>query len=68
MGHSERMQLFSHNRKLPAYSGALILTIVLGSFLLSSGAFLLTVEACLLTIEALLLTMGVRVSDYPKEL
>ena len=62
---SERMQLFFARWKLPAYSGAFLLTIdnfsfllTVGAFLLTIGAYLLTILACLLTIELLCLQRG----------
>ena len=44
--------------KLPAYSGAVLLTVDNFSFFLTVGAFLLTILAFLLTIGAFLLTVG----------
>ena len=52
------MRFFACSSKLPAYSGAFLLTIDDFSFLLTIGAILLTVLAFLLTIGAFLLTMG----------
>ena len=56
---------FAYSWKLPAYSGAFVLTIVLGAFVLTVGAFLLTDLALLLAtlafvliVEALLLAVG----------
>ena len=51
---------FAYNWKLPAYSGASLLTIDNFSFLLTVGDsdYLLTIFAFLLKIGALLLTMG----------
>ena len=49
---------FAYSWKLPAYSGAFLLTIDHFSFLLTVEAFLLTVLASLLTVGALLLTVG----------
>ena len=46
---------FVYNWKLPAYSRAFLLTVVLGSFFAYNRAFLLTVRAFLLTIELLCL-------------
>ena len=43
---------FAYSRKLPAYSGAFLLTVDNFSFLLMVGAFLLTVLASLLTVGA----------------
>ena len=50
--------LFAYSWKLPAYSGAFLLTVDNFSFLLTVGAFLLTALASLLTLGAVLLTMG----------
>ena len=49
---------FAYSWKLPAYSGAFLLTVDNFSFLLTIGAFLLTILALLLTIGAFLLTVG----------
>ena len=49
---------FAYSRKLPAYSGAFLLTVDNFCFLLTVGAFLHTVLASLLTIGAFLLTVG----------
>ena len=51
------MCLFAYSWKLPAYSGAFLLTVVFGSFLLTLGASLLTVGPFLLTVAALVLTV-----------
>ena len=48
---------FAYSWKLPAYSGASLLTVVKFSFLVTVGAFLLTILAFLLTIGAFLLTL-----------
>ena len=49
---------FTYSWKLPAYSGAFLLTVDNFSFLLTIGAFLLTILAFLLAVGAFLLTMG----------
>ena len=49
---------FSYSWKLPAYSGAFLLTVDNFSFLLTVGALLLTALASLLTVGAFLLTVG----------
>ena len=49
---------FAYSWKLPAYSGALLLTIDNFGFLLTIGTFLLTILASLLTVGAFLLTVG----------
>ena len=49
---------FAYSWKLPAYSGAFLLTVDNFSFLLTVLAFLLTVLASLLTAGAFLLTVG----------
>ena len=52
---------FAYRWKLPAYSGAFLLTVDNFSFFAYSWSFLLTVLASLLTVGALLLTVGKRV-------
>ena len=52
------MRFFAYSCKLPAYSGAFLLTIHILAFLLTEGAFLLTALAFLLTVGAFLLTVG----------
>ena len=42
---------FAYNWKLPAYSGAFLLTVVFGGFLLTARAFLLTIGDLLLRVE-----------------
>ena len=55
----QRMQLFfAYSWKLPAYSGAFLLTIDTFSFVTYNFSFLLTVLASLLTVGAFLLTVG----------
>ena len=49
---------FAYSWKLPAYSGAFLLTVANFSFLITVGAFLLTILASLLTVGAFLLTVG----------
>ena len=49
---------FAYSWKLPAYSGASLLTVDNLSFLLTIGASLLTLLASLLTVGAFLLTVG----------
>ena len=47
----QMMQLFAYSWKLPACSGAFLLTVDNFSFLLTVSAFLLTVGALLLTMR-----------------
>ena len=50
---------FAYSWKLPAHSGAFLLTVDnFSSFMLTVGAFLLTVLASLLTVDASLFTVG----------
>ena len=51
-------RFFAYSWKLPAYSGAFLLTVDNFSFLLTVRASLLTVLAFLLTVGAFLLTVG----------
>ena len=60
--HSFECGIFSYSWKLPAYSGAFLLTVDSFSVVyLQLELFLLTVLASLLTVGALLLTVGKRV-------
>ena len=52
------MQLSAYSWKLPAYSGAFLVTVVFGAFLITIGAFSLTIFAFWPSVEVCLLTVG----------
>ena len=54
----KKCRFFAYSWKLPAYSGAFLLTVDTFSFFTYSWSFSLTVLASLLTVGALLLTVG----------